>query len=79
MSEDRLKRATLEEAERTCIKIGRNIKSALPPGWGATLILTSYDSGENGLLTYISTCRREDMIKCLRELAGRLERKEPNI
>lgn len=72
-----LRRATLEEAERKCRDIARRIKAEMPPGWGFTVILNSF--GENGLMTYLSSCAREDMIKALREMADKLERREPYI
>lgn len=71
------RRATLEEAETYCRRIGRFLKAYLPNGWGFTVLLTSY--GDNGLTTYISSCKRPDMIKALREMADKLERGEPSI
>lgn len=71
------KRATLEEAENAARGIGKVLKHIMPTGWGFTLILTSY--GEGGLLTYLSSCRREDMIKCLFELGFKLEGKEKEL
>jgi len=77
MSEQVKQRATLEESEKSCRDIGRILKDNMPQGWGFTLILTSY--GDNGLLTYMSSCRREDMIKCLFKLGFKLENKENHI
>lgn len=69
------RRATLEQAERTCRGIGTVIAGALPTGWGFTLILSSF--GEQGFSTYLSNCKREDMIKALREMADKIERGAP--
>lgn len=64
-------RATLEEAERKCREIGHIIGAQMPKGWGFTLLLSSF--GENGFTTYISSCKREDMIKALFEMGFKLE------
>jgi hypothetical protein len=70
-------RATLEEAENRAREIGRLLGSVMPAGWGFALILNSLNDGANGLMTYLSNMRREDMIKMLREMADKLERGEP--
>ena len=74
---DKYQRATLEEAEAWARNIGKRLKSELPKGWGFTLLLVSY--GENGVMTYLSSCNRQDMIKGLKEITYKLENNEPNI
>ncbi|MBS3927765.1 MAG: hypothetical protein KGZ65_04155 [Sphingomonadales bacterium] len=70
-----MNRATLEEAEVKCRRIGTLIGKDMPAGWGFTLILTSF--GDNGYSTYLSNCQRPDMIKALREMADKLESGAP--
>ena len=66
--------APLHEAEQRAREIGRAIKAAMPEGWGFTLMLFTF--GDGGNTTWITTARREDAIKAIRELADRLERGE---
>lgn len=63
--------ASLEEAEQSARALGRVIYDVMPDGWGFTLMMFSY--GEGGNTTYISTARREDMLKALREMIEKLE------
>lgn len=64
-----------ELCERTVQDIGATIKSALPVGVGATLIVFTYgDDDDGGFMAYVSTAERTGMIKTLRELAAKLER-----
>lgn len=49
----------------------------MPKGWGFVLLLASH--GEGGVTTYLSDCRREDIIKFLREMAYKLETNEKEI
>ena len=66
-----MERASLEEAENQARKIGRVLKTALPIGWGFTIVLYTYDQG---FTTYLSTGQREDCIKMLEELLTNNER-----
>lgn len=54
-----------EEIEMQLKGLGDTIASALPPGFGFTLLL--YDFGENGSLFYTSNGKREDVIKMMEE------------
>ena len=65
-------KAPLEVAEKTARDLGRIIQGAMPPGWGFTLMMFTY--GEGGQTTYISTAKREDMIKALHEFIGVLQK-----
>ena len=69
------KRAPLEQAETTCRQIGHAIGSKLPKGWGFMLTLFSMRETD-GFSTYMSNCKREDVIKALRELADSIEKRE---
>lgn len=64
-------KAPLHVAEQTARDIGRVLKDAMPPGWGFTLMMFSY--GENGHTTYISSAKREDVIKALAEMIEKLK------
>jgi len=54
--------------------MANRITKRLPGGWGFVLVVFPF--GEMGIGNYISNARRKEMIKGLRELADRLERKE---
>jgi len=69
------RRAPLENAEVVARNVARLIKEACPPGWAFALILASY--GESGFMTYLSSMRREDTIKLLRETADKIEKDGP--
>jgi len=70
-------RDPLEKAEITARDLGRRIKSAMPVGWGFTLVLYNY--GGNGAITYLSSGQREDCIKMLEELLTKIKTNEGNI
>lgn len=46
-------------------EIGGLIGAQLPPGWGFGLFIFTY--GEGGTMTWISSARRDDMVKALQE------------
>lgn len=50
------------------------IKFRLPADTGFAVLF--WPHGEHGISQYGSNCRREDMIKALRECADRLERRQ---
>ena len=76
-----MSREPLESAENKCRDIGRMLKEVMPDGWGFFLCISSYDLDDkpSGFSTYLSTIKRDGAIKLLREMADKLERKEPNI
>jgi hypothetical protein len=53
-------------------QIARQIKEALPPCWGLALMVFPFD-GREGNLNYISTAKREDVVKVLRDFLERVE------
>lgn len=53
------------EIERLLRQLGRELKDRMPPGWGFSLMITSY--GEGGATFYCSSVDREDMIKMIEE------------
>ena len=55
-------------------KIIKKAKDMLPAGWGITVLV--YPLGSPGIANYISDAQRPDMIKQLREVADRLEKKQ---
>jgi len=61
-----------EELENTCREIANVIRDALPAEVGFSLVLFNF--GDVGNMVYVSTGKRADTIKMLRELAGNLER-----
>lgn len=61
----------LLELEAKARAIGRIIGGACPPGVGFSLQL--FDFGDSGFCTYISNAQRDDMIKAMKELIGKLE------
>ena len=67
------------EVEAKLRELGRDIKSSMPPGWGFTLFMYSYEKtglpneGAAGAMFYISSGDRADMIKALREFIAREE------
>ncbi len=59
------------EAEQKLAEIGRLLNAAMPPGFGFTLLITSY--GEGGSLFYLSSVERQDMINTMREFIQKHE------
>lgn len=70
-------REPLEKAEIHARGIGRILKKSMPKGWGFVLLLVSH--GEAGVTTYLSDCRREDIIKFLKEMVYKFESNEKEI
>lgn len=68
-------REPLERAEVQAQRLGRVITGSIPHGWGFVLGLFSF--GPDGFVTYISSGERASTIDLLRELATKIERKEP--
>ena len=60
----------LTAAEKACREIAKLVGSQCPPNWGFCLMMFQFDGDE---FTYISNAQRVDMIKFLREFAGKLE------
>ncbi len=56
-----------EEIEKSLKEIGLKLKGIMPNGWGYTLFMFDYQKGNDGALFYLSTAKREDMIKTLEE------------
>lgn len=59
------------ELEATARAIGRTIKDGLPEGVGFAVLV--FDLGSGGTMTYLSNAQRDDMVRALRELIGRLD------
>lgn len=53
--------------------LGRTVKKMMPTGWGFTLFM--FDYGDMGSLFYLSSAKREDMLKVLREFIKKEEAK----
>lgn len=70
--------APLERAELKAQELGRKIAYALPPGWGFVLALASFGE-EHRRMTFVSSVKREGAIELLRELADKVERREPTL
>lgn len=70
-------RQPLEKAEIHARDIGRILKASMPEGWGFVLLLVS--KGSVGVMTYLSDCRREDIIKFLKEMVVKFEANEKEI
>lgn len=64
-------RITQEELEAECHELGRLLKAGLPEGVGFVLALFEY--GPDGWLSYLSSAKREDCLKALRELITVIE------
>lgn len=62
----------LKEMEDEARKLGRTIKSVLPPNQGFFLAL--FDLGNGGNMTYMSNAERVSAIAMLRELITKLEK-----
>lgn len=59
------------EIENLLKRLGENIGSRLPKGWGFALNLFSF--GPNGAMFYISNANRRDMVAALRECIKKIE------
>lgn len=68
---EKIKRATLEEAEKQARGIAEVLTTAMPKGWGFFLHLSSFGNG--GFSTYISNCDRDDILKLMEELIPQLQ------
>ena len=55
-------------------KMGKKIEAMLPNGFGYALLVFPYYN--IGTANYISSAKRADMIKAMRECADRLENRE---
>ncbi len=62
---------TLPELEMMARELGRAINKDLLPGTGFVVALFNF--GGTGSMTYLSNGNREDTIKMLRELLGKIE------
>lgn len=52
--------------------LGRKLKQTMPAGWGFTLLMFDFHEGPGkGSLFYISSARREDMVKSMREFLAK--------
>ncbi len=67
----KVEKAAWNEIEQIARELGGLIQSLMPKGFGYTLAI--YRFGEGGELTYVSSGRRSDVVKLLRELATVLE------
>ena len=61
-------RASLQDAEYSARKIARDIKAAMPRGWGFVLVLATH--GDGGDMTYVSSLERAGAITMLSELVA---------
>lgn len=62
---------SFDEIESLARQLGRLLQGVMPKGFGYTLAIYRY--GEGGELTYVSSGKRSDVVKLLRELATVLE------
>lgn len=58
-----------EEAEKVLRDIGLRLRSAMPPGYGFSLLIFSF--GEGGNMFYTSNAQREDMIHAMQEFIAK--------
>lgn len=58
-----VKNPQIEEVLR---KVGEVIKKMTPPGWGFTVLLFDVNTTK-GSMFYLSSVRREDMVKAMKE------------
>ena len=59
--------------EKQCSDIGRIIAGACPAGTGFVLVLFDFCEADKGNMSFISSGRRPETIKMLRELLGKIE------
>lgn len=59
------------EIEELLLEVGRKIKSAMPQGWGFSLMICSI--GDDGAMFYLSSLDRQDMMKAMREFIRKNE------
>jgi hypothetical protein len=68
-----------EEVEQKLREIGRMVKSAMPEGFGFTLMIFSYKGGYDerdrplGSMFYMSSAERHTMIEAMREFIAKNE------
>lgn len=62
---------TEEQLREECRKLGREMQAEMVEGVGFMLLLFNY--GPDGSMAYISSARREDCLKVLRELQEHME------
>ena len=71
---------SLEDMEVTARRLAPQIAKQMPKGWGFSLITFTMNTPPGqGKISYISNCQREDMVKALRELLAKWERKEKEL
>lgn len=57
-----------KQIEEHLRKMGNDLKSGMPKGWGFTLLIFDYENElPDGGMFYISTASRGDMIKAMQE------------
>lgn len=71
MAETKAETAARLKLEAFNTNLAREIKGRLPPGTGFALL--TFDLGDGGAMTYASSGDRQDMIRAMRELIGKLE------
>ena len=64
---------TLPELEEMARELGRSIKATMLPGTGFVCVLFDFGGAGTGSMTYLSNANREDTVKMLRELLGKIE------
>jgi hypothetical protein len=63
------------KAERVLRDFGRALKETVPPGMGFTLFIFDYGTdADPGNMFYLSSARREDMIKSMKEFIAKMEK-----
>jgi hypothetical protein len=56
------------EVKRILNEVGRQIGEAMPPGWGFTLLMFTFNTGPGeGVMTYLSNAQREGVLKSMQE------------
>lgn len=64
-----------ENVEVIMKEIGELLKTAMPEGWGFTLLMFDFVKGEGGSTFYISNAQRSDMLKLMKEFIEKQEAK----
>jgi hypothetical protein len=59
------------EIEKLLRELGQDLKRKMPPGWGFTLLISSY--GEGGATFYLSSVERGDGINLMKEFVAKME------
>jgi hypothetical protein len=65
-----------DEVEKVLRGIGNTLKPVMPEGWGFTVLMFDYSDTPDGSMFYLSSAKREDMIKAMKEFIAKNENGE---